>query len=55
MMYRGPSENSQNKSEGMFGMNMAFSKDILKSLLQISKSFSNILVTKTKSNRLRYK
>lgn len=30
MMYRGPSENSQNKSEGMFGMNMAFSKDILK-------------------------
>ncbi len=30
MMYRGPSQNSQNKYKGMFMANMAFSKDILK-------------------------
>ncbi len=30
MMYRGPSENSQSRREGVFSTNMAFSKDILK-------------------------
>ncbi len=30
MMYRGPSEDAQNKRDGMFMMNMALSKDILK-------------------------
>jgi len=30
MMYRGPSQNSQNTYKGMFMANMAFSKDILK-------------------------
>ena len=30
MMYRGPSENSQSKRDGMFMTNLAFSKDILK-------------------------
>ena len=30
LMYRGPRQNSQSKSEGMFMSNMAFSKDILK-------------------------
>ena len=30
MMYRGPSENSQSKRDGMFMTSMAFSKDILK-------------------------
>jgi len=29
-MYRGPSENSQSKRDGMFMTNLAFSKDILK-------------------------
>ena len=30
MMFRGPRQNAQSKSEGMFMANMAFSKDILK-------------------------
>lgn len=30
MMFRGPRQNSQTKSEGIFSMNLAFSKDILK-------------------------
>lgn len=30
LMYRGPSENSQSKREGVFSTNMAFSKDVLK-------------------------
>ena len=30
MMYRGPRQNAQSKSEGMFMANLAFSKDILK-------------------------
>jgi hypothetical protein len=30
MFYRGPSEDSQSKQDGIFSMNLAFSKDIMK-------------------------
>ncbi|MEN8126119.1 MAG: TonB-dependent receptor [Bacteroidota bacterium] len=42
MMYRGPSENSQTKRNGMFMANMAFSKDILKGDGTISLNISDL-------------
>jgi len=46
MMYRGPYENSQSKSEGMFMANMAFSKDILKNNATISFNIDDLFNTR---------
>ncbi|WP_209403053.1 outer membrane beta-barrel family protein [Pseudozobellia sp. WGM2] len=41
--YRGPSQNSQTESEGLFGINMAFSKDIMKDNGTISLNVNDLL------------
>ena len=41
--YRGPSETAQSKSKGMFGSNMAFSKDLFKDKASISVNVNDIL------------
>ncbi len=46
MMYRGPRENSQTRSEGMFIANMAFSKDILKGDATLSLNVSDLFNTR---------
>ena len=42
-MYRGPSENSQSKRDGVFSTSMAFSKDILKGDGTISLNVNDLL------------
>ncbi|WP_425075521.1 TonB-dependent receptor domain-containing protein [Psychroserpens sp. S379A] len=42
MNYRGPSEDAQNKREGMFSTNMAFSKDLFKEKASIAFNISDL-------------
>ncbi|MDY8135523.1 TonB-dependent receptor domain-containing protein [Aquimarina sp. 2201CG5-10] len=42
MFYRGPSENAQTKSEGIFSMNLAFSKDLFKEKASITFNVSDV-------------
>jgi len=49
MMYRGPSENSQSKRDGIFIANMAFSKDILKGNGTISFNVDDLFNTRKRT------
>lgn len=42
MMYNGPSSNAQSENKGMFGTNLAFSKDILKENATLSLNVSDL-------------
>ena len=42
LSYRGPSENAQNKNEGIFSTNMAFSKDIFKEKASLAFNISDL-------------
>jgi len=42
MDYRGPRENAQNKSKGMFSMNLAFSKDLFKERASLALNVSDV-------------
>ncbi|EZH75963.1 TonB-dependent receptor [Aquimarina atlantica] len=42
MFYRGPSENAQTKSDGIFSMNFAFSKDLFKEKASITFNVSDV-------------
>lgn len=43
MNYRGPREDAQNKSQGIFSMNLAFSKDLFKEKASIAFNISDVL------------
>jgi hypothetical protein len=45
LFYRGPSENAQTKTEGMFSVNLGFSKDVLNENATISLNVSDLLNT----------
>jgi outer membrane receptor protein involved in Fe transport len=45
-MYRGPSESAYNKTKGMFGMNLAFSKDVLKEKGTLALNVSDVFNTR---------
>ena len=45
-MYRGPSESAQSKTKGMYGVNLAFSKDILKEKGTLSLNVSDLFNTR---------
>ncbi|MCK5638240.1 MAG: TonB-dependent receptor [Flavobacteriaceae bacterium] len=49
MMYRGPSENSQSKRDGVFMTNMAFSKDIFKGNGTISFNVDDLFNTRKRT------
>ena len=42
LFYRGPSENAQNKNEGIFSTNLAFSKDLFKEKASLAFSISDL-------------
>ena len=46
LSYRGPSENAQNKSEGIFSTNMAFSKDLFKEKASLAFNISDLFNTR---------
>ncbi|UNY97993.1 TonB-dependent receptor [Zhouia spongiae] len=48
--YRGPRENSQTKSDGMFSLDLAFSKDILKENGTITFNVSDLLNTRKRQS-----
>ena len=43
MRYRGPSEDAQQKREGRFSINLAFSKDLFKEKASIAFNINNLL------------
>lgn len=49
-MYRGPSEGAQSKRKGMFSVNMAFSKDILKEKGTLSLNISDLFNSRKRSS-----
>lgn len=50
LSYRGPSENAQNKSEGIFSTNMAFSKDIFKEKASLAFNISDLFNTRKRKS-----
>ena len=49
-MYRGPSESAYNKTKGMFGMNLAFSKDVLKEKGTLALNVSDVFNTRKRES-----
>ena len=50
LSYRGPSENAQNKREGIFSTNMAFSKDIFKEKASLAFNISDLFNTRKRKS-----
>ncbi|MBE0424346.1 MAG: TonB-dependent receptor [Lutibacter sp.] len=49
-MYRGPSESAYRKTKGMFGANLAFSKDILKEKATLALNVSDVFNTRKRES-----
>ena len=50
IFYRGPSENAQNKSEGILSTNLAFSKDLFKEKASLALSVSDVFNTRKRKS-----
>ncbi len=50
LSYRGPRENAQNKSEGVFSTNMAFSKDLFKEKASLAFNISDLFNTRKRKS-----
>ena len=50
IFYRGPSENAQNKSEGILSTNLAFSKDLFKEKASLAFSISDVFNTRKRKS-----
>ena len=50
IFYRGPSENAQNKSEGILSTNLAFSKDLFKVKASLALSVSDVFNTRKRKS-----
>ncbi len=50
LSYRGPSENAQNKREGIFSTNMAFSKDLFKEKASLAFNISDLFNTRKRKS-----
>lgn len=50
MFYRGPSENAQTKSDGIFSMNFAFSKDLFKEKASLTFNVSDVFNSRKRTS-----
>ncbi len=52
LSYRGPSENAQNKREGIFSTNLAFSKDFFKEKASLALNISDVFNTRKRKSEI---